>query len=294
MEKELLINLATKAYNKTPDEIEALIYAKDDEGNVTINPQASELLLSLDSNRIQSLKDRQTELITAKVNETTAKINTSWENTIKSKYGITDDVRGEELLTKLDERMTAAAGTDGKGKTSKEYLELEQRYKQLETDLSQKYVPKSELEKFVFKTERETRVNSTIEQAEKIRQALPLIYPEDPTIRMNIEKSYIQTLMQKFDDIEQTEDGKIYLKKGGNRIENANGYAVELSEIVAETARGFFSFAKQQPTGNGGNGNGAAGTNDLALLKQKLSDPNVAWAERVEIHKKIAELQKTQ
>lgn len=286
-EKELLFNLLTKAYNKPETEVAQMIYNINEKGEVEgIKDEAPELLLNLDANRVKSWKDRQTETITKAVGEAQASVHTRYETQLREITGITDPLKGDDLINAIKERMTAVAGTSGKGKSSAEYLELEAQKKALEMEIQTKYIPIEKHNEYVNGVERGKRLSVAEREAIQVKSKLPLIYPEQEYIRKNLDNAFIKALNERYDDVELTNDGKIYPLKNGQRIENSNGYAVELSEIVKETALGFYPEAKQQPTGNAGNGsngNNGSGSNVIDDIQKKLADPNLPYAERMSL-----------
>lgn len=287
-EKEILLQLVTKAYNKTETEIQEMIYETSEDGSVKVKDNAHEFLLNLDAGRVNAWKTRQTESMTKLANEKTASINSSWEQLLKEQFAITDDLRGQELVEKI---KTIQIPSDGKGKSTKEYIELESKHQQLIKEIESKYIPIEKFNEFKNGVEVNHRKNVLRSRANDLRSSMQLIYPENETIKNNLVKAFNEDLLNRFDDAEILEDGKIYPLKGGQRIENSNGYAVEYSEIVREVASGYFQEAKQTPTGNGGNRNDQepAKTN-IAQLEAKLNDQNLTNAQKLTIMTEIEKL----
>jgi hypothetical protein len=280
-EKELLFSLLTKAYNKTEAEITPLLYDTSETGETTLKTDANEQLLSLDANRVNSWKTKQGEVITKAVGEATAKTHGYWENNLKTKFAIDADVRGEELLIEVENRMKQVSAGDGKGKNSKEYLELEAQKRTLENELKTNYVPLKEYEKLTFNIEKDKRLSVADNVAMTTLNNLKLLGHEDTIIQSNLTEAFRNKLASKFDDIEITEDKKVFPLKGGQRIENNNGYAVELQEIVKEIALGYWREVKQPATGNGdGNKSQSQSSASIAEMERKLNDPATSPEER--------------
>ena len=294
-EKDILYSLATKAFNKTETEINNLLYDVDEKGAVTgIKSDAIDQLLSLDNSRVKTWKDNQTATITKAVNEANGKAYGYWENIVRDKLKLPADKKGEELIAEFDNALKQMQTGDGKGKNSKEYLELETKFKDLETqykDISGKigteYIPKTEVE-------RSSRLSLADKHAMNVISSMKLIKPENETIQQNLNKAFLADLRGRYDDIEMTSDGKVFAFKDGKRIENAHGHAVILDEIVKEVALGYYQEAKQQPTGNSGNGsnnnNAGQGTPALADIERELAAPNLPYEKRIELIKKKQEL----
>ena len=282
-EKELLFSLLTKAYNKTEAEITPLLYDTNETGETTLKTDANEQLLNLDASRVSSWKTKQGEVITKAVGEATAKTHGYWENNLKTKFAIDADVKGEELLIEVENRMKLISTGDGKGKNSKEYLELEAQKRSLENELKTNYVHKTEYEKLTFNIEKDKRLSVADNVAMTTLNNLKLLANEDTIIQSNLTEAFRNKLASKFDDIEITEDKKVFPLKGGQRIENNNGYAVELQEIVKETALGYWREVKQPATGNGDgdkNKDKSQSSASIAEMERRLNDPATSPEER--------------
>ena len=295
-ERELLLAHLTKAYNKTETELAPFLFEQNEKGEITgLKPDAADQLYKLDADRVTSWKTKSTDQLTKLAAEKTAAINAAWEQRLKEGFGITDDLKGDDLFNKTLEVYKSHAAGDGKGKSSKDYLELESRYKTLESKIGTEFVPKTDFDKFKSDVERQQRLSVAVNQAKQIKAGLKLVIPEDPIIRQTTEKYFDVALMERFDDVEITNDGKIYPLKNGVRIENNNGYAVDFTEIVRETSRQFYQEAKQPPTGGGGGaragepGSGG-GTGRLAEIQNKLADPNLTNAEKFALMKEAETL----
>lgn len=293
-EAEVLIAGITKQYNKTEDEAKAIVYEYDEAGAVKgIHPEALNRIYSLDEQRVASWKTRQSDTVTKAVNEAVGKTHGFYETKLKTQFAIDSDLKGEELLTEVENRMKVLASGDGKGKNSKEYLELEGKQAQLikqladfDTKIKTDYVPKSEVE-------RASRLSEGDRYASQVVSSLNLLYDEDKTIQQNKMKYFNIELKSRFDDVRPSEDGKkYYVFKDGQRVENASGHAVEYSEIIKEVALGFWPVIKQNTTGNGNNNpnTGGGGSAPEYTAWQKIIDnpastPAEKYKAQVEIQK---------
>lgn len=294
-EKEILLSLVTKAYNKTETEINNLLYEVDEKGTVTgLKTDAAEQLINLDNSRVKTWKDRNTETIDKAVKEATGKAYGYYEGVIRDKFKLPAEKKGDELIAEMDNVLKQWQSGDGKGKNSKEYLELETRYKDIETKYKEisgkigtEFIPKTEVE-------RSSRLSMADKQAMNVISSMKLIKPESETIQQNLNKAFLNDLRGRYDDIEMTSDGKIFAFKDGKRIENAHGHAVTLDEIVREVALGYYQEAKQDPRGNAGNGGGggnSGGANtQLSDIDKALADPNITWEQKAALYKQKQEL----
>ena len=272
-ERELLIALSTKLFNKTETELMPVLFDVDDKGEVKgLKADADQQLYNLDALRVKGWKDRETEKLTKLAAEKTAAINAVHEARVKELFGISEPLQGDDLYNKVAEVYKAGSG-DGKGKTTKEYLELEGKYKTTEQKLKEweqkvatEYVPKTEVERM-------GRLSQAESYANRVLSSLKLLKDENPIIQQNKVKYFTAELKQRFDDVQQTEDGKLFPLKNGELITNMHNQSVELGEIVKEVALGFWNEEKQPPTGNGGGSNdgGTGGTGRLAEIDRLLA-----------------------
>lgn len=277
--KQLLYNVLTKTHNLTESELDNLLFEKDADGKVTdkVNEAAANVLIERDAQRVKSWKDKQTDSMTRQANELTAKINGSWEKALGENFTFTTDKKGDEFLAAFKDHLSAMNA--GKKDLAKpEDVKRTPTYLELEASIKNNYVPKPDYEKAVnefttYKTtqERSGRINIALHKGGEILQGLSLVKHEVPTIQENITRAFNSALQSRFDDVEITQDGKIYPIKDGKRIENQNGHAVDYTEIVRETALGFWAEAKQAATGNAGNKNepgaGGGGTDWESRIK---------------------------
>jgi len=294
-EKQVLISLLTKAYNKTETEIAQMLYDVSADGKaVTLKANATALLYELDAARVNTWKKRNTDSMTQLANEKTAQINAAWEQRIKDGFNIAEDLKGDDLFNKALELHKATATGTGKGKNSAEYIDLESRYNQSQTKIKdlegrivKDYIPKTE-------AERMARLYDADNYANRVLSSLPLIPDEDPLRQQTKMKYFNIELKQRYDDIQRSENGNFYAFKGGKSIENASGHAVELSEIIKEVALGFWPQKKQDPKGNGDPNKigqtGTGGTGRMAELQAIISDPNKSQAERYAAMKELERL----
>lgn len=281
-ERELLIGFLTKSLNKTETELQSMLFDVNEKGEIAgIKEGADQVLYEQEAARTKAWKDKITATASSVANEKTAQINGAWESRIKETFGITDDLKGDDLFVKVsDTYKTASAGT-GKGKNSAEYLELEGKHKQLqntyaslEQAMKTDYVPRTEIERL-------NRMAAADNYVMSVFNGMKLVKDDDATIEETKMANFKRDLMSQFDDITRTDDGKYYGMKDGKRIENEFGHGVELSEHVKAMTRKYWKEAKQDPKGNGGNNNNAAGggVGKLAELEAKMNRPGIPAAE---------------
>jgi hypothetical protein len=286
-EKALLLALSTKIFNKTETELLSMLYDIDEKGEVKgLKADADQQLYNLDAQRVKGWKDRSTESMTKLAAEKTAAINSFHESKIKELFGITEPLQADDLYAKVAEIYKSGSG-DGKGKTTKEYLELEGKFKTTEQKLKEweqkvaaEYVPKTEVERM-------GRLSTAESYANRVLSSLKLIKDENAAIQQNKVKYFNAELKQRFDDIQMTEDGKVYPLLKGNRIENMHNQAVELGEIVKEVALGFWMEEKQPPTGNGGgkNDGGGGGHDRAAEIDRLLTSGTLSYEQEMALRK---------
>ncbi len=287
-EAEILLHVFTKISGKTDVELSPIIYEFDAEGKPKgLKPDAAERLLDIEAQRVSAWNKRQGETVTRERDAAAAKAHAEWENRLREKYKLPSDKKGDDLILELDNYMKTLSTTDGKGKNTKEYLELETKYTDLEKKhnevvgkIGTEYIPKTEVE-------RSSRLGMADKHAMTVLSSMKLVRPEDEKIQQNLNKALLKDLRDRYDDIEITSDGKVFAFKDGKRVENKLGHAVELSEIVHEVALGYYQEAKQGPTGNGGkvDAGGGGGAVSVTQFDAIINDPNATYEAKMEAHR---------
>jgi hypothetical protein len=292
-EREVLLANITKTHNLSEEEAIKLLYDKGEDETFTLKSEANEILYSLETKRVKSFKDSNTETINRVANEKTGQINASWERRIKEQFGITDDLKGDDLWNKAVEAHKALAAGKGKDKNSPEYIELEMKAQKTAKELADyqakiesDYVPKTEVD-------RRVRLYDNFNYADQVLAHCKFI-PDDDAIREQTKRNYFkQELSSRFDDV-QTIDGKRIAFKNGERLNNNLGHPVLYDDIVKEVGLLFWPIAKQSATGNGdqrNNGGGADGTGRMAQLKAIIDNPQTQTLERFNAQKELAKLE---
>jgi hypothetical protein len=290
--EELLIANITKAHNMTADEVTALIYDTAEDGTLTLKPNADAVLYDLEAKRAAGWKSKITDTSNKVANEKTAQINAAWEQRIRDGFGITDDLKGEDLFNKAVEAHKAVAAGKSKDKNSPEYIELEMKaqrtareYAEFQAKINSDYVPKSEVD-------RRVRLYDNNNYAEQLVAQMKFIPDEDPVREQTKRKFFKQELANRVDDV-QIIDGKRIPFKDGQRIENSLGNPIMYDEIVKEVGMMFWPVANQTPKGNADpNKNpAAAGQGRMAELQSIIDNPATTSVARLEALKELRLLQ---
>ena len=122
MEKELLTGVLTKAYNKTSEEIAELLYEKAaDSDEVTLKEGALNLVLDLDTARVERLKSSATLDKTQIKNlrdQHIKEIMEDFEKKIKTTYGVDSTSKGIDLVKEIIDQVSECDISDEKVKTT--------------------------------------------------------------------------------------------------------------------------------------------------------------------------------
>lgn len=263
IEKILIETLQTQT-GKTTEELQTLLYEKlDGSETLTLKPNAKEIILELDINRIETIKKSKDSEWEKKVD----KIKTDQkglgkkeglqelEAALMDEYQIdAKDKKGIELIKEIIKATTKTTLTADEIKRHPAYLELESRIK---TD----YVPKKDYEevkstheKYISDQERTKRVQKLRESALVKLRDMKLRMATDPNIRANQEDLFLRGFIDNLNVDTSTEE-MILLNDDGTRKEDKHGIAIPLVKYVEQVAPTQFELLVQEPGGLSGNKN---------------------------------------
>lgn len=252
--EDLLFGVLTKTLNKTSDELTELIYNKpsDDNTEPTLKEEAMELILNMDSTRVENIKKTvkpDKEMLDAQYKRGLKETMINFEKELKKQYGIESDKQGIELITEIVEmnKQEAAKLTDEDVKKHPLYRSLEKER-----------VPKADHEK-VLNEFNEYKQNQTRQQTltQIRRDALKHLMPLNPVISDNpqVAKTREEDFLNKFSgyEYEIDDDGNHLILKNGERLEDGHGNPLMFKDFVEQRARTHYEFAAQDEKGNAGN-----------------------------------------
>lgn len=250
-EMDLLLGFATKAYNKTEDEIKALILEGDD-----IKDNATQALIDLDALKVKKFKDENTKMFDNGAKKREKEIHQFWETKIKDKFPELD-AQGEELIEALHTTFEAVKVpkqsklTDDDVKKHPVFIDYEKKWKKEKEDA----ITAKEKEFVQFKTgiERNNKISIVKSKANELFNSFKPILPKDIAKAENQKKMFLR----EFDEYDyEVSDTDIVIMKEGKRLENENGYPVAFDKFVKSKAEMLFEFQAQDPKGGIGNNNG--------------------------------------
>jgi len=261
-EKELLTGLLTKAYNKTSEEISALLYEKaDDSDEVTLKEGALDLGLDLDTKRVEKLKSSATLDKTQIKNlrdQHIKEIMEDFEKKIKAAYGIESTSKGLDLVKEIIDQVSECDISDEKVKTHPLYVELEKLKSREDYDTLQ-----NDFNDYKLNQDKISRLTKIKSNVLSIFSSLNPIQSENPVVAQNRREDFLN----KFDqyDYEPQESGDHLILKGGNRMDDQHGNPIKFADFVKGLAELNYDFAQSDQRGNAGNqgGNGSGSHIDV-------------------------------
>lgn len=271
-EKQVMINILTKYFNKTEEEIKELIYEEDENGEVAIKENAADALIQLDTNRIERIRKEIGEKTKNKFDDfakkTKREVLTSLESELKEQYGVESDKTGAELIADIVEKHKGSVDiTEETIKTNPIFLKLEKATKErYETELSE---VKTEFEQFKENVERSKKMNAVRGRARNIFLSL------NPALSENKERAEIQIndFLEKLDNYDyELIDDTIIVKRNGERIEDGHSNPVAFDKFITGEAEKRFDFLEQERRDAPGNKNTPGGAGKKKISKEEYNE----------------------
>lgn len=249
--------LASKAYNMDGEQVAALLYKKADDETLTedLREDAETVLLDLNAKRIAQLKAEKKEAFDKAFGEAMGKTSEKYESLIRENFGIDPDktLKGEELVKAV---KTATANTKlnpDDVKNSQPFLEAEKHWQQKEAAINAAWEEKWKAKE--REVEREKTWSEVRKEIAGTVAKTPNLNPEAVTPLM------VELFASKYQGYDfQREGEEFYPLKDGKRVENEQGYAVTLRQLVEADARQVFPTIAQTAAGNSGNQPGGSKT----------------------------------
>lgn len=255
---EVLNYFLTKAFNKTEDEVKALLFDGD-----KLKDGAGDELIKLDQARVAKIKeaskvDGQTYFDNG-FKKAQKETLTAFEKQFKEKTGYDSDLQGLDLIMEWGEKQKKIKVEDVK--LHPDYLKLEKTIKDKETDYM------SQLENLKKGFDKEKQLTLIKDHAKKVLNsgAQTPVIPSSPVVAQNIENVFLSQLGNY--DYQLQEDGNHIVIKDGKRVEDAHGNPITFETHVRNHAAAFYEFKKQEDKGNAGN-KGGGGFN-FGVIKTK-------------------------
>ncbi|MFT3704644.1 MAG: hypothetical protein QM802_19925 [Agriterribacter sp.] len=180
-----------------------------------------------------------------------------FEDSLKSKFSITSDKQGDDLIDEINELVKKAAGGKGKGsemsdediKKTETFTKMENLYKQQVKQAQED--SKKQIDDMQAKYAKKENFAKLSTWADKKLDELGFVFDEDP-VRA---KNQREDLINKLADLDSDwKDENPILSKEGKRLENEFGHAVEPSDYLEKIAGRYYpkkvSEKRQMPDPN--------------------------------------------
>lgn len=260
-EKDLLLGLLSKTLNKTPEELQELLYQKTgNNGDIALREEALDLLLSEEEKRIGKIKGDtkpSKEQLEGQYKRGIKEKAEEFENFIRKDQGFESDLTGKDLLKAYAEHIQKSVKTglsDEKFRLDPRFIEAEKKWKAIMEDETGKI--KTEFDHFKSGVEKNQKFSIVSRDIRKTFEGLKPVLSENPVVREN----QINEFIDKFKgyDYDLADDNNHVISKEGKRLDGKLGYPVKFTEFVSEQAKSYFDFHKQEKK------DGAAGTQGQA------------------------------
>lgn len=256
--EDILMGFVSKALNLDSEQLAGLLYKPDSDGKPTKDVQENALqqLLDAHARHIDSVKGKGVDEKTIFDRGHAAGKKDSlekFEREVKEAFGIQADAKGIDLVKMAAATFARNETSPDKIKSHPEYLAAESAWQKRIAETEESWKGKyNELEQSVTK---EKTFAAYMPKIDAAFTRLNAVLPSNPDAA-----TYQRT--QFFNDFKGydfvSEGGKDYVIKDGKRLENAQGHALTLDEVVRMNAAMRFDFAAQTEKGAAGNRNGDA------------------------------------
>jgi hypothetical protein len=247
-EKQLLVAWLTKVYNKTEDEVKAIIY--NAEG--AVNEDAFDGLTTLDTARVARFNDEKKKYGVNQYARAKEEVLKAAESKFKEITGFSADAETfEDLVASFNADVSEKIKTKGKApediKMHPDYIKLEKE--RIPKDQHEKLM--QEYNEYKTKVDRERQFSTIKSKARQQLEALRPILPNNPQVKDN----YLNIFLGAFEQYEYSDDGNggVVIAKGGERLNDAHGNPVTLDSLTKQLAENYFEFQKQDPKAGAGN-----------------------------------------
>lgn len=240
------------------DEKQVAELVKTEDGK-EVKSDALDLLLTKNSEHIASIKakwkpedDVLTERFNNGYNKATTEILGKNETKLKEHYGVTNNLRGIELVDSIVAEKTKALEnkeiTDDEVKKSSVYSNMVNTMKTQGEEAVTQVENKYKLEIADFQKE---QTFSTISgKADAIINELNPVFSENPVIAQNQRKMIHTALKSK--SFEVKDDRIIPIDKDGKVLENEQGHPIDFKSIVTSETTGLFDLKKSKDRSSAG------------------------------------------
>lgn len=267
MSKKLILAVLGTLY-KMP-EVEVAELLKTDDPEKFDEEKALKLILDKDKERVDAFKKSGDEKFDNGYKKAQSESLSKLEKSLKAKYGIEEDLKGEELIEAiLTAKTVEIQKQSGKGELTEEEIKKHPSFIKLEKDLRKAADDaKKDGETKLKQVQDEYSQKEVFGEVKSL--ALTHFKKKNPILSDDPEKAENQInfgLLSHLQGYKYQRNGKdlIILKADGTRLEDDHGHPMTLDQLVDSVSTKHFDFKaaeNRQNAGNGGNG-GASGGGD--------------------------------
>ena len=264
-EKKIITAFLEKTLNYSTDKVASIFVKNGDDEELT--PNALDVLLPDDVARVQGLKDSANTMFDNGYKKAQGEVLSKTETDIKTKFGISSEKQGVELI----EEIIAAKTTPAKA-ADPEKVKLDPLYLKMEKDLNDqikaaKAEGETKLKEYQDGVAKEKTFSKVASKADLELQKLKPILSKDPEKAKNQKKLLLQTL----EGFTYEENGdELVVLKDGKRHEDNHGRPITFASLVKETANQYWDFEQgEEHQGSGAENGGAKGNQAAAQAGKK-------------------------
>jgi len=249
---------------KMPD-VEVAELLKTDDPEKFDEEKAIKLIIDKDKERIEAIKTESKNKFNDGYKKAQGEVLSTFEKKLKEKYGIEDELQGEELIDAiLEAKTTDLRKKAGNNQLTEEEIKKLPSYLKLEKDLKKAVEDaRAEGESKLKALQHEYSQKETFSKVRdaalaKFKAVGDVILPADAEkAQKMIQRLLIDELIDY--DFQIDDRGKFLVlhkdgDKKGNRVEDDHGHALEFDDLISRIAKSNFDFKVADDRSNPGNG----------------------------------------
>lgn len=248
-EKDILFGVLTKAFVKSEEELNGIIYGQNGE----VKEDALDALLKMESEKIQRVKKDGVDVgFNNGYKKGQGETLQDFENKFKTKFGYNSDAKGIDLIEEYVSKNVKTTLTTDDVRKHPSYIELERNsIKRADYEKLQ-----GEYETYKKQLDREKVMSKVHHKALDILEKLNPVIEDNPRVAERRK----QIFLQEFDKFDYEFDSDYIIPvKEGKRIQDDHANAIGFETLVRTAAENNFTLNKQQyrqSAGNDGGNNG--------------------------------------
>lgn len=269
--KELFLGFLSKTLNMESDKLAEMLYKVGQDGKLSedINENALTELLNLDAGRVETLRKNagtpDAVLLENQYKRGQREALEGLEKAIKTKYDLSEDKKGTELIDALVSKVSTVKLDDEKVKMHPLFLSLQDRVAKEKEEVLSTYEQKiKDLESSYKRKDTFAQVGTKIKD---YFDSLKPILPSDTNKAAFLRDEFVK----QFDtlDYEILENGKILPIRDGKRIEDNHGNPIYLDNMVKDEVYRRYDVQQQDPKGGAGNQNGQGSRTSIPKTQEE-------------------------